>query len=115
MYNLYINDAPETKQILTLFADNIFICATYREEMYVIRRLQLRPVSVEYWCEVLNITINVYKIQAVYFCRGYGSVEFDHALTGRIIPCLIYVSCMSVIFIERLHERLIQNLYIYIA
>jgi len=89
MYNLYINDAPETKQILTLFADNIFICATYREEMYVIRRLQLRPVSVEYWCEVLNITINVYKIQAVYFCRGYGPVEFDHALTGRIIPCLI--------------------------
>ena len=40
MYNLYTNNAPETKHILPLFADNIFIYATYREETYVITMLQ---------------------------------------------------------------------------
>ena len=110
-YNLYINDAPETIHILTFFVDNIFIYASCREEMYAIRRLQRRPKSVEKWCEVWNSRINVYKNQAVYFCHGNGPVEFDNALKGRIIPCLNYVSCMSVIYVERLHVLLIQNLY----
>ena len=50
---------------------------------------------------------NVYKIQAVYLYHGYGPVEFDRALKGRIIPSLNYVSCKCVIFIERLHEQMI--------
>jgi hypothetical protein len=41
LYNLYINDTPQTPGInLALFADDICIYTTDRKERYVLRKIQ---------------------------------------------------------------------------
>jgi hypothetical protein len=50
LYNLYINDAPQTPGVqLVPFADNTCTDATERKEGYVLRKLQRGLTAVEAW------------------------------------------------------------------
>jgi hypothetical protein len=59
LYNLYINDKPQTLGVyLALFADDTCLYSTDREEFYVLRKLQCGLTAMESWCERWNIKIN---------------------------------------------------------
>jgi hypothetical protein len=52
IFNLYINDAPQTHGVhQTLFADDTCIYATDHEEGFVVRKLQRGLSSMETWSE----------------------------------------------------------------
>jgi hypothetical protein len=56
LYNLYINDTPQTHSIhLALFADDVCLYATECKEGYVLRKIQLGLNSVVAWRESWNI------------------------------------------------------------
>jgi hypothetical protein len=68
LYNLYINDAPQTIGVnLVLFADDTCLYATERTEGYVLRKLSRGLNSMAVWCERCNIEINEDKTRAIYF------------------------------------------------
>jgi hypothetical protein len=58
LYNIYINDTPQTPGVyLALLVDDT--ChATERKEGYVLRKLQRGLDAIETWCERWNIKIN---------------------------------------------------------
>jgi hypothetical protein len=59
LYNIYINDAPQTTGVyLAFFADDTCLCATECNEGYVLRKLQRSLSSMLVWCESWNIEIN---------------------------------------------------------
>jgi len=87
LYNLYINDAPQTPGTqLALFADDTCIYATDRKEGFTIRKVQRGLTAMEEWCECWNIKINEDKTQAIYFSQNNRPVEFQLTLKGRNIP-----------------------------
>jgi len=99
LYNLYINDAPQTPgTYLALFADDTCIYATDRKAGFVTRKLQRGLTYVELWCERWNIKINEDKTQAIYFSRGNGPAESHLTLKGRNIPFVNQVKYLGVIF-----------------
>jgi retron-type reverse transcriptase len=58
IFNMYINDTPQTHGAhLALFAD-ICMYATDCKEDFVVRKLQRCLSSMEAWCECWNIKIN---------------------------------------------------------
>jgi hypothetical protein len=64
LYNLYINDTPQTPGVyLALFADDTYIYKTDRKEAYVFRKLQRCLASMESCCERWNIKINDDSLQ----------------------------------------------------
>jgi hypothetical protein len=63
LYNLYINDAPQTHGVHpALFADYNSLYSTDLKEGFVVRKLQRGLSSMETWCERWNININEEKL-----------------------------------------------------
>jgi hypothetical protein len=68
LYNLYINDTPQTSGVnLALFADDICLYTTERKEGYVLRKIKRGLNSMAAWGERWNIKINEDKTRVIYF------------------------------------------------
>jgi hypothetical protein len=66
LYNLYINDAPQTPGVhLALFTGDTCIYATDSEGSYVLRKLQHGLTAMEAWCEQWNLRIEECKTQFI--------------------------------------------------
>jgi hypothetical protein len=66
LYNMYINDVPETPgDYLTLFADDTYLYGT--KEGFFVRKFQRGLTSMETLCERWNSKINEDKSQGIYF------------------------------------------------
>jgi hypothetical protein len=99
IYNLYINDAPQTPGTqLALFADDTCIYATDRKIGFTISKLQPGLMSMEARCKRWNIKINEYKTQAIYFSHGNRPVESHLTLKGRNIPFVNNVKYLGINF-----------------
>jgi hypothetical protein len=99
LYSMYINDIPHTAGVyLAVFADDTYMYATDRKEVYVVRRLQRSLNSIETWCERWNIKINKDEIRAVCLCHKLRPPEVTLALNGWSIPFVIHVKYLDVIF-----------------
>jgi hypothetical protein len=87
LYNLYINDTPQTIGInVALFVDDTCLYATERKEGYVLRKVQRGLNSMLAWCERWNIKINEDKTQAIYFSHQRRPPNSLLTLNGRNIP-----------------------------
>jgi hypothetical protein len=72
LYNLYINDTPQTPGVyLALFVDDTFlrVYVTDRKEGYVLRKTQHGLNCMSAWCERWNIKVNEEKTRAIYFAH----------------------------------------------
>jgi len=106
LYNLHINDVPQTPGTqLALFADDTCIYATDRKEGFTITKLQRGLTAMEAWCERWNIKINEDKTQAIYFSRGIKPVESHLTLKGRNIPSVNNVKYHDVNFYRKITWR----------
>jgi hypothetical protein len=66
LYNMYINDAPQTPgDYLVRFADDTCLYATERKDGFVVRKVQRGLSSMETWCERWNIKINEHTTQGI--------------------------------------------------
>jgi hypothetical protein len=105
LYNLYINDAPQTTGTqLGLFADDTCIYAPERKEGFTIRKLQRGLIAMEEWCERWNIKKKD-KTQAIYFSHGNRPVESQLTLKGRNIPFVNNVKYLGVNFDRKISWR----------
>jgi hypothetical protein len=103
LYNLYINDIPRTPEVhLAVFADDICIYTTDRNENYVIRRLQRGLNTMEKWCEQWNTKTNEDKTRAVYFSTRLRRGEACLTLKGQIIEFVNNVQYLGVILDKRM-------------
>jgi hypothetical protein len=106
LYNLYINDTPQTIGVnLALFADDICLYATERKEGYVLRKVQHGLHSMLAWCERWNIKINEDKTRAIYFSHQRRPPD-SFTLNGQNIPFENSVKYLGVIFDKRMTCRL---------
>jgi hypothetical protein len=109
LYNLYINDTPQTSGVyLGLFADDICVHATDHEEGYVLRKLQRGFSAIETWSELLNIKINKDKTQAIYFSHRLRPLEAHLTLNGQNIPFVNHVKYLDKRITWRLHIEMIE-------
>jgi hypothetical protein len=107
LYNLYINDTPQTIGVnLALFADDICLYVTERKEGYILRKVQHGRNSMSAWCERWNIKINEDKTQAIYFSHQRRPPYSLLTLNGRNIPFVNSVKYLGVTFDKRLTWRL---------
>jgi hypothetical protein len=107
LYNMYINDAPQTHGVhLALFADDTCRYATDRKEGFIIRKLQRGLNSMETWCERWNIEINEDTAQEIYFSRSSRPSESHLILNGRNIPFVNSVKYLGVFFDKKVTWRL---------
>jgi hypothetical protein len=107
LYNLYINDNPQTIGVnLALFAEDTCLYATESKDGYVLRKVQHGLNSMSACCERWNIKISEDKTQSIYF--SYQSRPPDSLLTlnGRNIPFVNSVKYLGVIFDKRMTWRL---------
>jgi hypothetical protein len=112
LFNLYVNDAPQTHRVhLALFTD-ICLYATDRKESFIVRKLQRGLSSMEIWYKHRNIRINEDKTQGVYFSRSRRQPESCPKLNGRNIPFVNSAKYLGVIFDKqatwRLHIEMIE-------
>jgi hypothetical protein len=117
LYNLYINDAPQTPGTqLALFTDFTCIYATDRKEGFTIRKLQRGLTAMEEWCERWNIKINENKIQAIYFSHSNRPVESQLTLKGQNIPFVNNIIYLGVNFDRKIAWRvhIEKNIYQYL-
>jgi hypothetical protein len=78
LYNLYINDTPQTYGInLALFADDTCL---YAQGDFVLRKLQRGLNSMAAWCELWNIKINEDKTRTIYFSHQQRSRPSAYSL-----------------------------------
>jgi hypothetical protein len=106
IYNLYINDAPQTPCVnLALFADDTCLYATDRKEGYVLRKIQRGLDFMAAWCKHLNIKINENKTRAIYFTRRNRPPDY-RKLNGRNIPFANSVKYLGVLFVKRMTRKL---------
>jgi hypothetical protein len=106
LFNLCINDAPQTRGVnLALFAD-ICLYATDRKEGFRVRKLQRGLSSIEAWCEHWNIKINEDKTRGIYFSRSRRPRESRLILYGKIIPFVNSAKYLGVIFDRKITWRL---------
>jgi hypothetical protein len=92
LYNLYINDPPQTSGVyLALFANDTCTYTTDRKEGNVFTPMQA-------WCEHWNIKINEDNIQAIYFSHRRRQVEAYLTLKGGQVPFVNNVKYLCVIF-----------------
>jgi hypothetical protein len=81
LYNICINDAPQTPGVhLALFADT-FLYGADQEEGFLVSGLS----SMDTWCEHWNIKINEDKTQGIYFSRSRRPPESHLTLNGQNI------------------------------
>jgi hypothetical protein len=93
LYNLYINDTPQTAGVfLGLFADDTSMYTTDREARYVLRNMQQGINAIETWCERWNIKVNEDKTQAVYFSHRNTAPEAHLSLNGRNNPFVNHIN-----------------------
>jgi hypothetical protein len=107
LYNLYINDVPQTYGVhLALFADDTYLYATDLKGGFIVRKIQRGLSSMETWCECWNIKINEEKIQGVYFSRSLRPPASYLSLNGRYIPFVNNAKYLGVIFDKKITWRL---------
>jgi hypothetical protein len=59
LFNMYINDAPQTHGVhLALFANDTCLYVINHKESFIVRKLQCGLSSMEAWCERWDIKIN---------------------------------------------------------
>jgi hypothetical protein len=106
LYNIYVNDHPQTAGVyLALFADDTCLYATDRKEGFIVRRLQRGLTSIEAWCERWNIKINEDKTQGIYFSHSRPPVS-RLTLNGKDIP---FVNYLSVTFDKKITHTIDQS------
>jgi hypothetical protein len=107
LYNLYINDTPQTIGVnLALFVDDTCLYATKRKEGYILRKVQRGLNSMSANCERWNIKINEDKTQVIYFSHQRRPPKSLLILNGRNIPFVSSVKYLDVIFDKRMTWRL---------
>jgi hypothetical protein len=103
MYNLYINDTPQTIGInLALFVNDTSLYATERKEGSIHRILQRVLNSIATWCRHRNIKINEEKTRAVYISHWIRPPESLLTLNGQNIPFVNSVKYLGVIFDKKI-------------
>jgi hypothetical protein len=107
LYNIYINDAPQTHGVyLAFFAGDTCLYVTDRKEGFVVRKLQRGLSSMENWSERWNIKINEDKTQGIYFSRSRRPPGSHLTMNGRNFPLVNSVKYLGVIFDKRVTWRL---------
>jgi hypothetical protein len=102
VYNVYINDAPQTPGVyLALFAEDTHLYGMDRKEGFVVRKLQGGRSSTETWCERWNIRINKSKTQEIYSSRSRRPPESHLTLKERNILFVNSVNFLGIIFVKR--------------
>jgi hypothetical protein len=103
LYNLYINDTPQTTGVnLAIFADNTCLYATESKEGYILRKLQHGLNSMASWCECWNIKINKEKTRAIYFSHRIRPPESLLTLNVWNIPFVNIIKYLSAIFDKKI-------------
>jgi hypothetical protein len=106
IFNIYINDAPQTCVHPALFADDTCLYASDRKEGFVVRKLQLGLSLMETWCERWNIKIHEDKTWGIYFSRSRQPPESHITLNGLDTPFVNSAKYFSVIFDRKVTWRL---------
>jgi hypothetical protein len=107
LYNLYINDTPQTPGMyLALFGDDTCLYSTDRKEGYVLRKIQRGLDSMAAWCKHWNIKINEDKTRAIYFTRRNRPPDSLLTLNGKNIPFVNNVKYLGVLLDKRMTWRL---------
>jgi hypothetical protein len=100
---LYINDTPHTLGVcLILFEDDTCLYSNYREEGYVLRKIQRGLTAMESWCERWNIKINEEKTRVIFFSHRRTPFEASLTLKGRHIPFTNHAKYLDVILDKKL-------------
>jgi hypothetical protein len=97
---------PKHLVSICLFADDTFMYATDRKELYILRKLQRVLNVIKTWCECCNIKIKEDKTQAIYFSLWFRPPETHLTLNGLNIPFVNHVKYLDVIVDKRITWRL---------